>query len=188
MRVAVYGGSFNPPHLGHAMVAAWLLWADLADQVWLVPTFKHAFGKDLAPFLRRVALCEALAEAVGPRVKVCTVESELPSPSYTIDTLNRLREHNPDRTFRLVIGADVLSETERWKDWSVLEARYPPIVVGRQGYPSPPGTISFPGVSSTEVRARIASGQPIEHLVPRGVLRLIGNLYQSSKGPSDSKP
>ncbi len=57
--VAIYGGSFDPPHFGHAMVIAWLLWSGTASEVWLVPTFQHAFDKPLAPFELRAGLCAA---------------------------------------------------------------------------------------------------------------------------------
>src|SRR5688500_13322137 len=103
MRVAIYGGSFNPPHVGHAMVAGWLRWTDLADEVWLLPAFAHPFDKELAPFDRRVAWCAALAEAVGPWVRVEPIESTLPPPSYTVDTLSALRDLHPGRQLRLVV-------------------------------------------------------------------------------------
>lgn len=171
MRVAVYGGSFDPPHVGHALVAAWLRWTGRADEVWLLPAFDHAFGKEMAPFEARVAWCEALAGAVGPWVKVCPVESELPTPSYTIATLRALRERHPGRRFRLVIGADNLESLPKWKDWAAIAAEFAPIVVGRQGHPEPAeATITFPEVSSTEIRRRLAAGEPVDHLVPAAVL------------------
>ena len=179
MRIAVYGGSFNPPHVGHAMVAAWLRWVDLVDEVWLLPTFAHPFDKnDLAPFDRRCRLCEGLARAVGPWVRVETIERDLPAPSYTIDTLEALSVRTPHGRFRLVVGADVVPTSHLWKDWDRIEADFTPIVVGRQGYRSPEEGILFPGVSSTEIRARVGRGAPVEHLVPREVLREMTGLYR----------
>jgi nicotinate-nucleotide adenylyltransferase len=169
MRVAVYGGSFNPPHVGHAMVAAWLRWTDHADEVWLLPTFAHPFAKDLAPWSDRLRMSEALAAAVGPWVRVCTLESELPVPSYTIDTLTELQRRHPEHTLRLVVGADILPETAEWRRWDEIVARFSPVVVGRQGWPTPRGAVDFPGVSSTEVRARIRRGDPVTHLLPAAV-------------------
>lgn len=173
MRVAVYGGSFNPPHVGHAMVAAWLGWTEQVDAVWLLPTAAHAFGKPLPPFAERVAWCEALASAVGSFVSVCGVEAELPAPSYTIDTLTHLAQRHPEHRFRLVVGADVLPQTPRWKAWDAIAARFDPIVVGRGGYPPIDGAPTFPEVSSTDVRSRLAAGQPIDGLVPAAVARLL---------------
>jgi len=185
MRIAVYGGSFNPPHVGHAMVAAWLRWTDRADEVWLVPVHGHPFAKDLVSYADRLALVEAVAAGV-PGARACDLERDLPVPSYTIDTLDALAARHPEHAFRLVVGADTLSEVHRWKDWDGIERRYRPIVVGRQGYPSPPGTVDFPGVSATEVRARVARGEPVDHLVPAAILARVLALY--SGGPSDVTP
>lgn len=171
MRIAVYGGSFNPPHVGHAMVAGWLRWADRADQVWLIPAFSHPFDKALAPFASRVAACEALAALVGPWVRVDPIEATLPTPSYTIDTLATLSARHPEHQFRLVVGADVLPTTDAWKRWDEIVARHAPIVVGRGGYPDVPGAPTFPSISSSEVRAALSEGRGVDHLVPDGVLR-----------------
>src|SRR5687767_5598917 len=115
MRIAVYGGSFNPPHVGHAMVAGWLAWTGTADEVWLLPSFVHPFDKELAPFPRRVAMCEALARSVGRWVRVETIESTLPTPSYTIDVLDALAARHRGHELRLVVGADVLTAVGQWK-------------------------------------------------------------------------
>ena len=133
MRVAVYGGSFNPPHVGHGMVAAWLRWTDRTDEVWLVPSFAHPFGRELAPFGRRLVLCQALARTVGPWVRVVPIESELPTPSYTWHVLQALTARHPDHDFRLVVGADVAQQTDRWHRFDAIQAHYDPIFVGRQG-------------------------------------------------------
>ncbi len=169
MHVAVFGGSFNPPHVAHGMVAAWLSWAGRADEVWLVPTFEHAFAKELRPFQRRVAACAALAARVGPWVSVCTIESELPTPSFTIATLDALASRFPEHRFRLVVGADNLAVKAQWRDWARIEAEYAPIVVGR-GVAASASAPCFPDISSTEVRRRLAAGQPVDDLVPATVL------------------
>ncbi|MCA9572020.1 MAG: nicotinate-nicotinamide nucleotide adenylyltransferase, partial [Myxococcales bacterium] len=111
MRVAVYGGSFDPPHVGHAMVCGWLLWTDRVDAVWVTPTRAHPFGKDSAPFDARVAWCRALAQSVGPGVEVCTLEQTLPAPSYTVHTLDALAARHPEHSFQWVLGADLLPST-----------------------------------------------------------------------------
>jgi len=169
VRVAVFGGSFNPPHLGHAMVAAWIRWANRADVVWLVPTFHHAFDKPLAPFDQRFLACVALAELIGPFVAVSPIESSLPRPSFTINTLRALQAATPAYTFQLVLGADNLAQVSAWKDWSAIESEFAPILVGR-GSAVVEGAPSFPDISSTEVRRRVAQGLPVDHLVPGGVL------------------
>lgn len=170
MRVAVYGGSFSPPHVGHALVAAWLRWSGRADQVWLVPTFKHAFGKPIAPFDARLRWCGALAATVGDGVSVSDIEAHLQGTSYTLHTLDALAAAHPEHSFRLVVGADVLPDTARWHAWDQIVARYPPIVVGRAGWPDVPGVPTFPAVSSTQVRAALAAGEDVSAWVPAAVL------------------
>lgn len=170
MQIAVYGGSFNPPHLGHAMVVSWLLWTRRVDEVWLLPAFQHAFDKELAPFEWRVKLCRILAEELGPRVQVCPIESELPVPSYTFNTLSALSQRHPDHRLRLVLGSDNLSSVHLWHRWEELARSFPPLLVGRQGSPPVPDAPSFPDISSTEVRRRLRDGLPVDHLVSAGVL------------------
>ncbi len=183
MRVAIYGGSFNPPHVGHAMVASWLRWTDRVDEVWFLPSFSHPFAKDLAPFQQRVLMCEALAAEIS--AVVCTIESKLPTPSYSIDVLRALAGKYPENQFQLVVGADVVEELPRWKAWHEIDAEFAPIIVGRQGYVCPPGAVEFPPVSSTDIRARLAAGEGVEHLVPAAVR---GQLAFYRSGPKPMKP
>lgn len=173
MRIAVYGGSFNPPHVGHALVAAWVLWTGRADEVWLVPTYVHAFAKELRPFEERVRLCQALAGQVDPRIRVCERERSLPKPSYTLNLLEALSSEHPSHQFRLVLGTDCLPDLPKWHRWQDIEARFDPLWVGRQGYPGPAESPPFPGVSSTEIRRRLSAGEPVDDLVPTSVLALL---------------
>lgn len=162
MRIAVYGGSFNPPHVAHAMVASWLLWTDQVDEVWMVPVFKHAFEgiqqKKLVSYEQRVQWCHLLTKDVDSRIKVSDIESYLPTPSYSIDTLSALRARYPKHEFRLVIGADVLPDLPKWKEWERIETEFSPIIVGRGGYEGPKGVVSFPSVSSSQIRSDLNKG------------------------------
>lgn len=188
-RVAVYGGSFNPPHVGHLMVASWVLWTRRADEVWWSPSYSHPFGKDLAPFEARVNWLRALLRE-HPGMSVCTAESEISAPSYTVDLLDYLSAQRPELSFRLLVGADNLDDLHRWKDSGRLQDAYHPIVVGRVGYPCEHDTVEFPGVSSTEVRRRLADGLSVEHLVPASILDSVRAFYSAatSGGPKPSHP
>lgn len=170
--VAVFGGSFNPPHVVHAMMVAWVRWAGVAERVWMVPAFVHPFGKELAPFDQRVGWCRALAQDVGG-VDVVEIERELPPPSYTAHTLDALASRHPGVCLRLLVGADVLAQVGAWHRWEHIVDRYRPVVVGRVGYGGPEGVPVFPGVSSTEVRERLARGLPVQGLVTRSVAELL---------------
>jgi len=111
MKIAIFGGSFDPPHMGHAMVIQWILLTGQADEVWLLPTFAHALkDRNLSPWEDRCDWCNRLAEVIDPgAVAVCTIEETLPQPSYTIRTLEALDDLYPEHEFRLVIGSDILS-------------------------------------------------------------------------------
>ena len=173
--LAVFGGSFNPPHVAHQMACLWVLETQPVEELLVVPTFRHPFEKQLAPFADRVEMCRLMAAALGPRVEVSGIEAELGGESSrTLHMLEALAERRPGVQLRLVVGTDILRETSKWYRWADIEALAPPIVVGRSGFG---GTIALPDVSSTEIRARVASGLPLDGMVPRAVLH-----YLETKG------
>lgn len=173
-RVGIYGGSFDPPHLGHVLSVAWALSAGSLDEVWAIPTWEHAFGKAHgAPFDARMTMCE-LAFAPFRGVTTMDIERELGDVSRTLHTLEAIRDRHPEAELRLLIGADVLPTVDRWYRWDGIVRIAPPLVVGRVGYPAPEGCpISIPNVSSTEVRATLDRGGDLEGLVPTAVIQHI---------------
>jgi nicotinate-nucleotide adenylyltransferase len=184
--VALFGGSFNPPHVAHQLVALLVLETQGVDELLFVPTWKHPFAKALASFDDRVAMTTLAAAALGPRASVSRIEHDLAQrpdfvASRTLDTVVALEEAHPDTQYRLVIGADILGETDKWYRWDELARRAPPIVVGRPGFASPPGAVpAIIGVSSTEIRASHARGGDAMGLLPASVLRYIAErgLYR----------
>ncbi len=117
--IALLGGSFNPPHVAHVMAAWWALATQGVSEVWLLPSFRHPFGKALAPFEDRVRMCE-LAVAAIRGAHVCTAEAELaddPLVGKTARTLEHLVAKHPAHRFALVVGADILPETDKWYRW-----------------------------------------------------------------------
>jgi nicotinate-nucleotide adenylyltransferase len=171
--IALLGGSFNPPHSAHVMAAWWVLATQPVDEVWLVPTYKHAFGKELAPFEDRVAMCRLAVKGLRG-VKVSTVEKALardPLVGKTVRVLELLRERHPGARFALVVGTDVLRDVEKWYRWDRVRRLARVVVVGREGYPegAPDGAPLLPRISSTEVRERLARGEDPSGLVPRAV-------------------
>jgi nicotinate-nucleotide adenylyltransferase len=171
MNVGFYGGSFNPPHVSHVLAVSYVLATQPLDLVLVVPCFDHPLGKELAPFVHRKAMCER-AFASLRHVEVSSIEQEMGETSRTLYTLRALRDAHPDWSLRLIIGADILGETERWFGWSDIVDIAPPLVLGRLGHPRPEAPLPVvPQVSSTEVRDRLARGLPVDDTVPRGVIR-----------------
>jgi nicotinate-nucleotide adenylyltransferase len=172
MRVAIFGGSFNPPHVAHQLVALSVLETEPVDELWLIPCFLHPFDKHLAPFADRMAMCQRAAAALGPRVRVSDVEGRLGGESRTLRTVKTLQADHPDAEFAVVIGADLEGEISSWFGAAELRTLVRFIVVGRGGY-GEVGGLAMPALSSTEVRERLRTGQPVDRLVPRGVLDYI---------------
>jgi nicotinate-nucleotide adenylyltransferase len=170
--VAVFGGSFNPPHVAHQLLVLYVLETQAVDHLLCVPTFRHPFDKPLAPFADRVEMCQRLVAPLAPRAQVSTLEEELGAVSRTFTLLETLAERHPGARLRLVIGADILRERDKWWRWADIERLAPPIIVGRDGFPGPEG-VALPAISSTDVRARLAVGAPVDGMVPRSVLEVI---------------
>ena len=166
--VAIYGGSFDPPHVAHTLVCAYVLAAHEVERVLVVPTRRHPFDKPLAPFEHRLRMCE-LAFADLRRVEISDIERELPEPSLTLRTLQALQASMPGASLRLVIGSDVLRETARWHEFDAVAALAPPLVIARAGYPAPDGGPPLPEVSSTEIRQRLRDGLATEGLLSSAV-------------------
>jgi len=172
--IALLGGSFNPPHVGHLMAAWYALATEPVAEVWLLPAYRHPFGKQLAPFEDRVRMCE-LAAASLRGVHVCTAEAELaddPLVGKTARTLEHLAAKHPALRFALVVGSDILPETDKWYRWDRVRELARIVVVGRQGHEAgAEGRPLLPRVSSSEIRVLIARGGDVSRLVPRRVLR-----------------
>jgi nicotinate-nucleotide adenylyltransferase len=152
MRVAIYGGSFDPPHVAHALAVAYLLVVGRFDRVVVVPVHAHAFDKSLAPFPDRVAMCERMLDFTS-RAEVSRVEESLLPPNYTLHTVEALAAAHPDWQLALVVGSDVLAETHRWHRFDRIQQLAPLHVLGRQGHPHPAAPPAvLPEVSSTHVR------------------------------------
>lgn len=181
-RLAVFGGSFNPPHVGHLLIATYVLATEPIDALLVIPTFRHPFGKPLAPFDARLEMCR-LALAVDARVVVSSLERDLGGDSYTVRTLEALAAREPDAALSLCVGADVLAERHLWHRADDVDRLARRIVLGRQGYDNPPeASPPMPAISSTDIRRRLAAGEDVSRLVPRAVAAYIAEhgLYRDA--------
>jgi nicotinate-nucleotide adenylyltransferase len=159
--LAIFGGSFDPPHVAHTLVCAYVLAAHDVDRVLVVPTARHAFDKTLAPFEHRFAMCEMAMRDLA-RVDVLAIERDRPGPSLTLHTVEQLRREQPDAALRLVIGSDLLAETANWYAYDRVRALAPELIVQRAGSITDANAPALPAISSREVRARLRAGQTTE--------------------------
>ncbi len=146
--VALFGGSFNPPHRGHvAMVQALLRCRDI-DQVWILPVFRHSWVKDLLSFAKRFHMCRLAFSHLSTRVTVKRIEAQLGGVSFTIRTLCYLVKQYPATRFVLVVGADSYASRDKWKDFDKI-VKLVDLIVFERGAKS-----KIPNVSSTVIRKR----------------------------------
>lgn len=177
---AVFGGSFNPPHVSHVLAVAYVLATQPVDRVLVIPTYDHPFGKSLVNFAHRHAMC-ALAFADFARTEVSTIEREMGGESRTLLTLKALRSKHPDEKLRLVVGSDILNEAHKWFGWDEIVQLAPLIVLGRVGHAAPgaPAPV-IPELASRDLRAMIERGEDVGTLIPRAVKQYLDQhkLYE----------
>jgi len=137
MVVGLFGGSFNPPHEGHLLVAEIALRRLSLDQLWWMVTPGNPLKSrtDLAPLTSRIAMCQKLAR--DPRMKITAFEQALGSP-YTAHTLSHVRNRKRGVHFIWIMGADGLRNFHRWQEWRSIVRTFPIAVVDRPG-----STLSF---------------------------------------------
>lgn len=189
MKIGVFGGTFDPVHVGHLILAERCREEAGLDQVWFLPSYSppHKQGQTITRFEVR---CDMLALALTgqPAFRVEPIEKELPPPSYTARTLAELRERHPDHTFALIVGGDSLYDLPTWYEPRRVVEQAELVAVPRPGaaLPSaavvaeklgvPPEQVRLTvvdcpqvDVSSREVRKRVGQGKSIRFLVPRAV-------------------
>ncbi|HEX4382160.1 MAG TPA: nicotinate-nicotinamide nucleotide adenylyltransferase [Myxococcales bacterium] len=169
--IALFGGSFDPPHVGHLLAATYVLATEPVDELWFVPVFSHPFQKPLqASFDHRVAFLDALVSMVRGAL-VSRIEQTLGGEGRTVDLLEYLHQTHPGTRFALVLGTDLDKERLTWKRWDRIQELARIIRISRAGNDGPEPRM--PLVSSTEVRALLRSGGDASKLVPRPVLDAI---------------
>lgn len=187
--VGILGGSFNPVHIGHMMLASYLVQYTPLDKVWLTLSPLNPLKEPdvLIPDMQRLAMLE-LAVKGAEGIGICDIELSMPRPSYTVNTLDLLKRRYPHKEFRLVIGSDNWRIFEQWRDYGRILSDYGVIVYPRPGYPV--GDIYVDGVevvdapvfnvSSSFVRDALKKGRDMNFFLPQGVYKYIlsRKLYQ----------
>jgi nicotinate-nucleotide adenylyltransferase len=172
LRYGIFGGSFDPPHLGHVLGALWALETGEIDRVLIIPVGRHAFGKQAASsFEHRLEMCRLAFERLGGHVEVCDIEGRREGTSFMIDTLRQLTTERPSATFRLVVGSDVAAEVAKWREGAEVLRLAPLLELPR---PQPGETFAarpnaLPPISSTMARQSLRQGSGGEMLLPRSI-------------------
>ncbi len=176
IRTAIFGGSFNPVHVGHLHLAREVVKQHLADEVWLMVSPQNPLKQNSALLDEEVRYRLATVAVEGETgIKASRFEFDLPRPSYTYRTLECLCEAYPEREFSLLIGGDNWALFDRWAHYEEILSRYPIIVYPRadsplsaEGLPDGVSVLRAPlwPVSSTEVRRRIREGEDCSSLLP----------------------
>ena len=191
MKIGVLGGSFNPIHIGHAILANYITQCTDIEQLWLMVSPQNPLKSELPQSydVHRLAMTELLASKCD-NVITSGFEFTLPKPSYTVDTLKALREKFPQHEFVLVIGADNWQNFEKWKDWQEILDKHNILVYPRMG-----SEIVIPDdlcnkvekldspiieISSTYIREQLKKGKNMNFFLPKDVYRYIleNNLYR----------
>ncbi len=181
MRVCLYFGSFNPFHIGHHALATYMMKTYKFDKLLFVlsPLNPQKKSSTMMPFVFRRNFLEACISE-DEAMEVCTLETRLPEPHYTIRSLNALRLLMPSAEFSLLIGADNLVKLNTWYNYQGLADFCELYVYPREGYDLSKGLdFDFEGkvhicenvpmidVSSTEIREAIRTGQDLRCLIPK---------------------
>lgn len=184
-RIGVLGGSFNPPHIAHVLMAVAVYATEDIDHLWIIPTADHAFGKKLAPFEDRVRMCHLAFRHLAGGAAVLDLENRLPrepaTPTYSVDTLRALHAVRPGIKPLWIAGSDIIPELVKWREPEEVQRLCRMVIVPRstRGEPAPRADpparlhIDLPVLSSTDVRTRIAAGQDVSGMVDRCVLAYI---------------
>lgn len=190
-RIGIMGGTFNPPHTGHAIIASHIIEQENLDLLLMMVTPQNPFKQNvaMASDMHRLLMTQMLTARID-KAETSAFEMSLPKPNYTINTLKALQEKFPDDELILIIGADNWEAWDRWKDPEEIIKNFRVIVYPRMGarieiapeYNQRVKIVDAPIIelSSTAIRQKIKMQQSIAFLVPHDVEKYIINkkLYK----------
>ena len=176
MKVGLYFGTYNPIHIGHLVIANYMVEYAEIDQLWFVvsPQSPHKVKKNLLDGYQRLEMVNRVIEG-DDRFRTSNIEFRLPRPSYTIDTLTYLSEKHPSDKFYLIMGSDNLMHLYKWKNSEVILNDYHIIVYPRAGFRKENSKIQpniqlvdapLMEISSSFIRQAISQGKDIRHFIP----------------------
>lgn len=192
MKIGLFFGSFNPVHVGHAIIANYMATQTDLHEVWMVvsPQNPHKTKRSLARDHDRLHLVR-LAIEDNPNLRASNIEFNLPQPSYTIDTLTYLKEAHPDKSFVLIMGGDNLATLHKWKNYKLILQNHQIYVYQRPSYDLGDlathtsvrlfDDVPMMKISASYIRQCIKKGKPVRYMVPDKVYEYLegSNLYKN---------
>ncbi|WP_020470887.1 nicotinate-nucleotide adenylyltransferase [Zavarzinella formosa] len=190
MRIGIFGGTFDPVHTGHLIMAELAREQGRLDQLWFVPSYKppHKQEQEIAPFDRRVDMLNFALAGQEEKFRVDLIEQQRPGLSYTTDTLAALHEQHPGNEWFLLLGADCLPDLPKWHEPKALLKQAALLTVARPGHTQmtaeqlaasigiTPEEVRLQAVqvplidiSSRDLRRRVREDRSIMYQVPRAV-------------------
>jgi len=194
-KIGLYFGTFNPIHVGHLIIANFMVEHSDLDEVWMIvtPHNPHKKKKTLLEDMHRLAMVRIALEDY-PKLKASNIEFGLPQPSYTVNTLAHLEEKYPDPQFCLIMGEDNLKSFHKWKNYEVILQGYQLYVYPRvsegevehqfQGHPHIHRTQApIIQLSSTFIRNAIKEGKNVRPMLPQNVWEYLDemNFYKAER-------
>lgn len=190
MRIGIFGGTFDPVHQGHLILAEQCREQGRLDQIWFVPSARPPHKQDdaITPFSQRVEML-ALALAGNPAFRIDELERDQPGLNYTVRTLEVLRGRHPENEYWLLLGSDCLVDLPHWREPCRILEMAGLLITARPGWPIWPAeqlaralglgerslsryqVIHSPliDIASRDLRRRGAEGRSLRYLVPRAV-------------------
>lgn len=181
MNIGIFGGTFNPPHMGHLIVVESIRDQSQFDKILFIPSSQPPNKRDssVASAMDRLAMTQ-LAVRDNRDFEVSDIEIQRGGVSYSIDTINALASSNPKASLSLILGVDNLIEFSTWKSPKEILAKADLVVMSRPGFDKQHVKNEFArlsrfvhvppvGISGTEIRRRIKMGRSIRYLVPKTV-------------------
>ncbi len=187
-KVALFGGAFDPPHLGHMNDIRLLLKSGLVDQVWVVPSGERWDKAERTPPDVRIELLQtAVNELFGsnPRVSIFLKQIKGEVPAHSMGLVDAVRGEFPGLDFIVVIGHELLNDLPKWRDAERLKAEVSFLLITRPGYPLPANAIGYSvtavpnpdnsgvEISSTEIREHLKNGGNVTQFLPGSVYQMI---------------
>lgn len=170
MQIMLFGGSFDPPHIGHQQIVNSVIKQELAEQVWYVPCYGHPFNKILSDSKHRLKMLNLIQ---NHKTTIVDYEIIKLGTSYSVDTLNYFSQSRPKDQFSWLFGSDQLINFDKWKNYQQILSKYKVYIYPRKDYPFKPllkgmmplTKVKEIDISSQQIRALIKSKKTIHGLV-----------------------